>query len=217
MTLRISGVRLFLPGAKLPLFAIPSLEIASGERVLIHGPSGAGKSTLLHLLAGLFPAPEGDVFVGDTRLGSLSDAARAALRRGTMGIVFQQLNLIAYLTAVENVVLGGSAAKAEPDRARAALDRLGCRALADERTDRLSLGEQQRIAVARCLYAGPRVVLADEPTSSLDAVNAEAVADALFALPGNPTIVTVSHDDRLKERFPRRLAFADWTAEGATP
>lgn len=216
MNLKLSSVKVFLPGRTAPLFAIPELVVPRGTRLLIHGPSGRGKTTLLHLMAGLMPPSEGYVFLDDKNLAFLSERERAALRRKAFGVVFQRLNLLDHLTAEENVLLAGHHGEKPRDSARAALERLGIRHLADTRTAQLSLGEQQRIAVARVVYASPTIVLADEPTSSLDAANAEAVADALTSLPGNPTVVVVSHDERLRARFPRVEAFDALVAGGRT-
>jgi ABC-type lipoprotein export system ATPase subunit len=209
MDIRLSAVKVRLPPDDRPLFHIPALEIPHGSKVLIHGPSGKGKTTLLHLMAGLFLPSEGYVYVGEHNLKSLSDEQRCRLRRQHFGMVFQKLNLIDHLTALENVLLTLSA-QSGPAAAGEALRQVGLETYASHRTAVLSLGEQQRVAVARVIAARPSILLADEPTSSLDAVNARAVLEALWGVPGNPTMIVVSHDERIRTRFDRVIAFEDW-------
>jgi ABC-type lipoprotein export system ATPase subunit len=209
--LRLSKIAVFLPGASQPLFRIPRLEVAAGKPLLIHGPSGRGKTTLLHLMAGLCLPSEGDVFVGEDNLRFLSDERRCDLRREKFGIIFQRLNLLDHLTPLENTLLTAPP-HTKPEQAREILQRLGLAHCTDSRTAFLSLGEQQRCAVARVLVARPRIVLADEPTSSLDAANTDTVIQALLQLPESPTLVIVSHDARIRGLFPRRLTFEELCA-----
>lgn len=180
------------------LFFIPHLEIASGSRVLIQGPSGRGKTTLLHLLAGLLPPTEGSVALNDIELGRLSETELCRLRREKMGIIFQKLNLVAHLTAKENLLLalGGD----EGDLAKA-LETVGMHESLSTWSQNLSLGEQQRVAVARVLYQKPQLVLADEPTSSLDDSNSKKVIASLLGLSRDTTVIVVSHDHRIRDDF----------------
>ncbi len=220
--LPLTGASRFLsnPHAKI-LFHIADLDIEPGERVLVEGPSGCGKSTFLHILAGLLRPSSGKVLLDgwpDTqdRLDwiALNESHRAALRRDHLGIVFQGLNLIGHLTAEENAGLGlaPDAGAAGAERLQHALACLGLERLVRQRADELSMGERQRVAVARVLAATPRLILADEPTSSLDRPNAEAVLKGLFELSdAKATILVVSHDERIRERFARRIAFSDWS------
>lgn len=210
MNIKLSQVAVLLPQARFPLFQIPSLEISPGSQVLVYGPSGRGKTTLLHLIAGLMDPSEGYVFLGKDNLRFLSDEERSRLRRHAISMVFQKLNLLDHLTALENVLLTLPKGRDHKEEAFQALKTLGVEKLADVFTGNLSLGEQQRIAVARVLASRPKIVLADEPTSSLDAANAGIVADALLSLPGNPTVVFVSHDERLRHRFSTRYDFEEW-------
>ena len=186
------------------------MDIKSGSKVLIHGPSGRGKTTLLHLFAGLHLAAEGTVRVGGISLGAINDSARARLRRENIGIVFQRLNLMDHLSALENILLGippNFDKKRAIESSRNALAALGLASSADTRAGVLSLGEQQRVAVARVIAAKPKLVLADEPTSSLDHLNAEKVMMGLFEGAQLGTLIVVSHDERIKKYFPKIVDF----------
>ncbi len=155
------------------------LSVDAGELVAIMGPSGSGKSTLLHLVAGLDRPDSGQIKVGATFLSALSGAELAELRRTAVGYVEQRLNLIAVLSAVENVMLplelGGMSARAARQQAMAALETVGLADLADRDAERLSGGEQQRVAIARALVGGRGLLLADEPTAALDSLTGESV------------------------------------------
>jgi putative ABC transport system ATP-binding protein len=213
----LKNAQVILPNGR-ELFVVPELNIGPGERVLIQGASGRGKTTLLHLLAGLFLPTSGVVEVNGQRFTSLSDDARCELRRENYGIVFQKLNLLEHLTAAENVELALSAKVSPDSRAQVVSQALAAVQMSEHSEDRaatLSLGEQQRVAVARVLAARPAVILADEPTSSLDDKNADFVMKALFAAaePHNgssPALVVVSHDARVKKLFTRVIDFGEW-------
>lgn len=196
-------------GSAEPLFAVPALAIPAGARVLIHGPSGRGKTTLLHLMAGQFPPDRGQVLVGGTDLASLDEDARCRFRRRHFGIVFQRFNLLDHLNAPENVRLGfpPGAERAEA-QAVAALMRLGLESRMHRPCASLSPGERQRVAVARAVAARPDILLADEPTSSLDDANAEAVLAALMEASAGRTLVVVSHDRRIHGEFETLLDFS---------
>jgi putative ABC transport system ATP-binding protein len=155
------------------------LVIRQGELVAVMGPSGSGKSTLLALVGGLDRPTTGRILVEGTDLASLDASGLAVLRRRTVGFVFQDLNLLAGLTAAENVALpleldGGGPGDSRRN-ALEALDRVGLRALADRFPDDLAGGEQQRVAIARAIVGRRRVLLADEPTGALDSINGEGV------------------------------------------
>ncbi len=184
-----------------------TLTIRAGEFVAIMGPSGSGKSTLLNLAGGLDVATAGQVVVGGQDLAGLNATALATLRRTTVGYVFQRLNLIPSLTAVENVMLplelSGLAVRKACAAARAALVEAGIDKLADRYPDDLSGGQQQRVAIARALVGERQVLLADEPTGALDTVTGEAVLELLAARAAQGiAVVLVTHE-------PRFASFAD--------
>jgi putative ABC transport system ATP-binding protein len=155
------------------------LRVAPGELVAVMGPSGSGKSTLLTLAGGLDSPTSGAVLVEGIELASLSRTALAALRRRSIGYVFQDFNLVPALTAAENVALprelDGDSSRAARRLATAALDEVGIGELADRFPDDMSGGQQQRVAIARALVGDRRLVLADEPTGALDSETGEAV------------------------------------------
>jgi ABC-type lipoprotein export system ATPase subunit len=186
------------------------LTVAPGERVLIQGASGRGKTTFLHLLAGLFLPASGVIEVGDQRLTTMTDEERCDMRRQKFGIVFQKLNLIEHLTALENVRLALPVGRDSDAIAMAALEDVQLAARAGDRASTMSVGEQQRVAVARVLAARPEIILADEPTSSLDDLNSDFVVKSLFKAAEGRTLIVVSHDARVKKSFDRVVNFTEW-------
>ena len=198
-----------------PALAGVTLDVPAGEFVSVVGPSGAGKSTLLHLVGGLDRPSSGTVEVGGVDLGGLGDEALAEYRRRRVGFVFQSANLLARLTAAENVsvpcLLDGVRPAAATARALAALDRVGVADLAGRRTGELSGGQAQRVAVARALVMDPPLVLADEPTGNLDS---HSSADVLALLRRSvdefgQTVVMVTHDPVAAEVTDRTVELAD--------
>ncbi len=191
------------------------LEVQAGEFVAIQGPSGSGKTTLLGLLAGLESADEGTVSVLGHDLARLSLTERARLRRSAMGIVFQSFGLVASLTTGENVALPLALAGMDRDerrmRASAALSEVGLRGSEDRRTDELSGGERQRVGVARAIAGDPTLVLADEPTGSLDDENAAVILDLLTATvrKRGASLVLVTHDHESAARADRSIRMRD--------
>jgi putative ABC transport system ATP-binding protein len=184
-----------------------SLTVEPGELVAVMGPSGAGKSTLLHLAGGLDRPTSGTIQVAGTDLGGLDRAGLAALRRRRVGYVFQELNLIAALTAVENVALprelDGVRGRTARIEALAALEAVGVAEVADTFPDQLSGGEQQRVAIARALVGRRPLLLADEPTGALDTLAGEAILGLLRArCDDGVAAVLVTHE-------PRYAAYAD--------
>ena len=200
-----------------PLVAVDrvDLEIAPAEFVSIVGPSGSGKTTLLGLLAG-FDAPDaGEILVLGHDLAGLSPGERARLRQRRIGIVFQSFGLVPSLTAGGNVALpllfAGVPEDEREARATDALDKVGLRDALDARIDTLSGGERQRVAVARALVHGPAILLADEPTGSLDDANAGVVLDLLIGAVRDTgcSLVLVTHDPRSAARADRRYRMRD--------
>ena len=180
-----------------------SVATSQGEIMAIMGPSGSGKSTLLHCLAGIFQPDQGEVWFDGQRLDTLDEAERTRLRRTVFGFVFQFGQLVPELTAADNValplLLNRTSRKAAYKTADAWLDRLGIGDKAANRTGELSGGEAQRVAVARALALGPKVIFADEPTGSLDSLTGEKVMDLLTGLSreAGTTVVLVTHDARV--------------------
>jgi putative ABC transport system ATP-binding protein len=192
-----------------------SLALASRDVVLLEGPSGAGKTTLLTLAAGLLTPDGGEVVLGGARLRALAPGAVRGLRARAVGFVFQRANLLSALTVRENVLIaaalaGLSRGEAEA-RADRLLDRLGLGAVGSRLPERLSGGEEQRVAVARSLVHGPLVVLADEPTGSLDGASGRAVAETLaeLARESGAAVLVATHDQRLRDLASRRLHMSD--------
>lgn len=178
-----------------------SLSVAAGQFVAIMGPSGSGKSTLLHVMGGLTQPDSGHVMVEGRRLSGMSDATLTDSRRRRIGLVFQQFNLIPSLSALENVLLPllaevGRDPVADRLRSIELLQRLGLGHRLEHHPDAMSGGEQQRVAIARALVTDPAIILADEPTGSLDSVNGKALCSLLKELNEyeKRTIVIVTHE-----------------------
>jgi putative ABC transport system ATP-binding protein len=198
---------------------IPHLEIETGERVFLFGPSGSGKTTLLGLLTGVLTAQQGSVSILGRDLARMSGSQRDAFRGSHLGYIFQLFNLIPYLSVLENITLPcrlhaerrrrlkGSL----EDEARAIAKRLGIEALLTENVVNLSVGQQQRVAAARSLMGAPELIVADEPTSSLDFDHRERFIELLFdcVAQANATLLFVSHDRSLMPMFSRTLSLPE--------
>ncbi len=198
---------------------IGELSVAPGEQVLLRGSSGSGKSTLLHLIAGLIDPEGGEVRVAGTDIHKLRGAARDKFRGKHIGMVFQTHHLLGGFTAAENVMaalaFSGVPTKEHDGRAAELLNRLGIErhgAMPDE----LSIGQQQRVAVARALACGPELVLADEPTASLDPENAVGAVRLMEEVcrERGAALVCVSHDPSLVGVFPRSIDLQDLMPAG---
>ena len=208
MLLTLRDVTKTYPGAEAPVLHRIALDLRAGEMLALTGESGSGKSTLLHLTGGLDTADSGIVAIDGTDLTPLDDPGRAALRRGTVGVIFQQFNLIPSLTVAANIAFQARlAGRHEPDRAHRLATRLGLADHLNKYPEQLSGGQQQRVAIARTLAPQPKLVLADEPTGNLD----EATADTVFALmcelvaETGAGLILVTHSQRLAARLDRRL------------
>ena len=190
-----------------------TLDIDPGSSVAIVGPSGAGKSTLIALVGALDVPDDGRVVVGGCTVSALGERARAKMRRREYGYVFQSDNLLPFLTARENVELQRSLAGRPPDfvRCQALLHDVGIVEFADRLPDALSGGQRQRVALARALAHEPRILIADEPTASLDHANAAAVIELLVRVQrtNGSTLVIVTHDVSVAERLDRTVCLAD--------
>ncbi|MEU1615800.1 ABC transporter ATP-binding protein [Streptomyces sp. NPDC005722] len=200
-----------------PTPALDGAEFAirAGEVVAVMGPSGSGKSTLLHCLAGIVRPDSGSIRYRGRDLTAMSDAERSALRRGEFGFVFQFGQLVPELTCVENVALplrlNGTRRKEAEARSREWLARLEVDDLAGKRPGEISGGQGQRVAVARALVTGPRVVFADEPTGALDSLNGERVMRMLTdaARDTDAAVVLVTHEARVAAYSDREVVVRD--------
>jgi putative ABC transport system ATP-binding protein len=187
-----------------------SLEITPGDYLAVVGPSGSGKSTLLLMLGGMLSPSKGRVFLNGHSLYDLSPNQRAEVRRQKVGFVFQTFNLVPYLTALENVqiplYLAGMSPVEQRERATGLLARVGLSDRLDHKPPELSVGQQQRVALARVLANGPELILADEPTGNLDPETSTQILDLLDELNREGrTIVMVTHDPRAAARAKRVL------------
>jgi putative ABC transport system ATP-binding protein len=195
-----------------PVLERVSLVLGEGEHHLLLGPSGSGKTTLLSLIAGLLTPDAGRVLVAGVDMGSAPPAARDALRRARIGIVFQTTRLIGALSVAGNLALAQRLA-GRPDASLVSrvLERLGIAHLAAARPRQLSQGEAQRAAIARAVVTRPALLLADEPTSALDDANAARVAAMLLetAADAGSTLLVATHDARLLAQIPGHLRLAD--------
>ena len=199
-----------------------SLQVEAGEFLAIMGPSGSGKSTLLHLLGSVESPTAGQVFLEGVDLGALSDDDRSRARRRRIGFVFQKINLLPTLSAMENValplLLDGVVKREAFDRAATALAEVGMSHRVKHAPHEMSGGEQQRVAVARALVIRPAVILADEPTGALDSGNAAHVVELLRELTARgQTVVTVTHDRDVAGRAQRCILFRDGRVAGGEP
>lgn len=191
-----------------------SLEITAGDFVAVVGPSGSGKSTLLLVLGGMLSPSTGKVHLNGYSLYELSPNQRAVVRRQKIGFVFQTFNLVPYLTALENVqiplYLAGLDEPAQKRRATELLARVGLGDRVDHKPSELSIGQQQRVALARVMANDPEIILADEPTGNLDPETSQQILDLLEQMNREGrTVVMVTHDPHAAARAKRTLRLRD--------
>lgn len=197
--------------------SFPNIQLQQGEHLFLHGPSGTGKSTLLSMLSGMMVPESGTVDILGQSLGTLKAGSRDRFRADHLGVIFQQFNLVPYLSALANVILPcqlsvSRRTKAKPDARAAGVELLGQLAIPEYLWHRnvtdMSIGQQQRVAAARALIGAPEIILADEPTSALDADNRDRFLDLLLTLADQRhcSVVFVSHDQSLARHFHQQLA-----------
>jgi putative ABC transport system ATP-binding protein len=190
-------------------FIFPDLYCEAGSTLLITGDSGKGKTTYLHMLAGLLQPTSGEILIDNTDLVSLSEKTTDKFRGKNIGVVFQKSYFIAALTVLENLQMSSwlATGKKHTKRAKRLLEQLGIENQAEKLPSQLSIGQQQRVSIARALMNEPKVLLADEPTSSLDDKNAEKVIDLLTSLSKEykAALLIVTHDSRIKEKFINKI------------
>ena len=216
MLIDLKNVILKVPktsGKERVLLSIDSLKIEPNNKILVHGPSGIGKSTLLHFIAGLMTSSEGSLNWNGKNVNLLSDKERSQIRKQKFAIIFQRLNLLDHLSLRENIFLALGRKLSLPEKnkaADAALESVKLLDRAQELAAVLSLGEQQRLAIARALAQKPEVILADEPTSSLDQKNSEICVKALLQAASHASLIVVSHDERIQKSFSQVKSILDW-------
>jgi putative ABC transport system ATP-binding protein len=219
LAIDIRNLRFKYPKSTADCLSIQKFQVETGERVFVHGPSGCGKSTLLGLIGGVLLADEGEVEILGQHLSTLSLAARDQFRADHIGFIFQQFNLIPYLSVMDNVLLpcrfsdrrlkqtlnNGNTLQAQAMRL---MTHLEIDQLKHHSVLELSVGQQQRVAAARALIGNPQIVIADEPTSSLDANRQSAFLELLAreCAATGATLVFVSHDRRLVQYFDREIS-----------
>jgi putative ABC transport system ATP-binding protein len=193
--------------------AIPELAIEQAESVALIGPSGAGKSTLLNLIAGTIPCQNGQIIVNGTRVDRLTDAEKRRYRVRDIGFVFQELELIEHLSVRENILLpflvnrAAQFTMAIEERCSELASNVGLSGKLERRPNQLSTGEKQRVAICRALISSPAVILADEPTGSLDPSTSSEILDLLLQQSADcqATVLVVTHDHSQLGRFSRTI------------
>ena len=218
MAIDLTNVRFHYPDqSNQTVLNIPSWSLPVGEQVFIHGPSGGGKSTLLNLLSGLLMPGEGQVSILGQRLDQMTSRQRDRFRAGHIGYMFQQFNLISYLNAFDNILLASQFSQQKNMRVLHGEIKKLLTVLNISENDwyrparNLSIGQQQRVAIARALINKPQLLIADEPTSSLDPINKEAFMELLMSVVSENSIalVFVSHDLSLSKNFNRVESLSD--------
>jgi putative ABC transport system ATP-binding protein len=201
-------------GATLPILDVPEFHVAAGEQMVLVGPSGCGKTTLLHVIAGISRPDQGKVRINEMDIGLMSEAECDRFRAQHIGYVFQTFNLRRGFTALENVLLAMRFTGQRTDRRRAKelLERVGLGSRMTHKPPMLSVGEQQRVAIARALANKPKLLLADEPTASVDSGHQQQVLDLLRETCQNESValVLVTHSPEVAGQFSRVDRLADF-------
>lgn len=211
LSLKIENLAVSFPGLTAPVLAVDHLEIAASSGVALTGGSGSGKSTLINIIAGLERTRAGRVFWGDQNFADLSEGRRDRWRAANIGLVMQDFHLFPGLSALDNILLPARLSRvATADlvkRAHMLFETVGLKR-PEQHVETMSRGEMQRVAIARALLRKPGVIIADEPTASLDLESGEAVGDLLLSVAADAgsTLIVASHDPRLIERLGRRLS-----------
>lgn len=194
-------------GGRLPILDVPTFQVAAGEQMVLVGRSGSGKTTLLHLIAGISRPDQGSIRIDGVDITRLPEAGRDRFRADKIGYVFQTFNLLPAFTALENLLLGMSFAtgRIKSDRAQQLLERVGLGHRLHHKPAQLSVGEQQRVAVARALANKPRLLLADEPTANVDTRHQQQVIDLIreTCREENVALVLVTHTPEVAGQFDR--------------
>jgi putative ABC transport system ATP-binding protein len=219
--IKLHNLNYTFQGSSLPVLSIPAWQVARNERVFLQGESGSGKSTLLGLLAGLQLPTLGEVEILGARMSALGAGKRDRFRAKHLGVVFQQFNLIPYLSALENVLLsaqfGTSDRRGARQRAIELLESVNLpSSLHDRKAAALSIGQQQRVAIVRALINEPSLLLVDEPTSALDHNNRDAFLALLFDMLADVdcAMVFVSHDPTIGRLFDTHVRLAELNQVG---
>ena len=194
-------------GERVQILDVPEYEVADGEQAVLIGPSGGGKTTLLHIIAGITQPDSGKIKVNNVDIGQFSESGRDRLRAKSIGYVFQTFNLLPAFSALENVVLGMtfSGMRNTNRQAKKMLERVGLGHRLKNRPSEMSVGEQQRVAVARALVNRPRLLLADEPTANVDPSNQQQIVDLIRQSCEDDKIamVLVTHSMEVANQFER--------------
>jgi putative ABC transport system ATP-binding protein len=206
-------------GNVLPILNIASFDVASGEQVVLLGPSGGGKTTLLNVISGITAPDAGEVVIDGTNIAKLQEVARDRFRAQRIGFVFQTFNLLPAFTALENVLLGMSFSGRKVDRQRAEelLNQVGLSHRMHHRPPQMSVGEQQRVAVARALANRPSLLLADEPTANVDVAHQQSILKLIreACSQNNVSLLMVTHSLEVANQFSRIEKLTDFNKPGA--
>lgn len=213
LSLKIDDLAVSFPGLSAPVLVLDGLEIAAGSRVALTGGSGSGKSTLINIIAGLERVQAGRVVWGEENIADLPEGRRDRWRAANIGLVMQEFHLFPGLSALDNILLPARLSRAANadlvKRAESLFATVGLKR-PGQHVETMSRGEMQRVAIARALLRSPGVIIADEPTASLDLESGEAVGDLLLSVAASTrsTLIVASHDQHLIGRLDRRLTLS---------